>query len=182
MTQSELSTEYFNWMCQLITNTKRHSTKTLFKTLLYFLHTVPFRVVMAQDGNRAEDGIELRYRFGRRNGYPDYMIAEYLDDHPCSVLEMMVALAVRCEEHIMEDDEYGDRTWVWFWDMIDSLGLGHMTNSRFDVDQATDIIDRFLDREYDPDGSGGLFTVPGKRDLRTIEIWYQMQAYLETQS
>lgn len=179
MTKNELCTEYFDWMCQLVTD-RKHFSKTKFKKLLQFLHSIPFRVIIALDENRAEDGIRLRYRFGLRANYPDYIIAEYLDDSPCSVLEMMVALAVRCEEHIMEDDELGDRTGTWFWGMISSLGLKDMTNSNFDEEKAGMIVERFLDREYRPDGRGGLFTVPGKRDMRQVEIWYQMSAYIAT--
>lgn len=52
------------------------------------------------------------------------MIASYLDNRPCSVLEMIIALAIRLEEHIMDDPDIGNRTGQWFWDMIVSLGLG----------------------------------------------------------
>ena len=44
-----------------------------------------------------------------------------------------------------------------------------------------DIIDRFLDREFDPDGKGSLFWIPNCRfDLRDTEIWIQMLWYLDT--
>ena len=39
---------------------------------------------------------------------------------------MMIALAIRCEEHIMDDPDAGDRTGQWFWSMLVSLGLGSM--------------------------------------------------------
>ena len=94
---------------------------------------------------------------------------------------MMVALAIRCEENIMDDPSYGNRTGQWFWGMIVNLGLGFMTDSRFDEKFVDDVIFRFLNREYEPDGKGGLFTVRNcKYDLRTVEIWYQMCWYLDT--
>ena len=38
---------------------------------------------------------------------------------------------------------------------------------------------RFLERRYRRDGRGGLFYVKGcKKDLRSIEIWYQMNLYM----
>ena len=43
------------------------------------------------------------------------MISAYLDNKTCSVLEMMIALAIRCEEHIMDDPDVGNRTGQWFW-------------------------------------------------------------------
>ena len=108
------------------------------------------------------------------------MIAAFLDNQPCSVLEMMIALAIRCEEHIMDDPDVGNRTGQWFWNMIMNLGLGSMTDDQFDKRYAEQVIERFLNREYEQDGEGGLFTVKHcKHDLRTVEIWYQMCWYLD---
>lgn len=130
--------------------------------------------------NRYDDGIDLRYRFGNEQGYRDSMIASYLDNRPCSVLEMIIALAIRLEEHIMDDPDIGNRTGQWFWDMIVSLGLGSMDDSKFDKAHAIDVIRRFLDRDYGRDGKGGLFTIEHCRyDMRDIEIWYQANWYLD---
>lgn len=102
------------------------------------------------------------------------MRTSYLDNRPCSVLEMIIALAIRLEEHIMDDPDIGNRTGQWFWDMIVSLGLGSMDDSKFDKAHAIDVIRRFLDRDYGRDGKGGLFTIEHCRyDMRDIEIWYQ---------
>ena len=102
------------------------------------------------------------------------------DNRPCSVLEMIIALAIRLEEHIMDDPDIGNRTGQWFWDMIVSLGLGSMDDSKFDKAHAIDVIRRFLDRDYGRDGKGGLFTIEHCRyDMRDIEIWYQANWYLD---
>ena len=91
----------------------------------------------------------------------------------------MVGLAIRCES-FMDDTAYGDRTGQWFWGMITNLGLGHMTDSKFDEREADVIIDRFLNREYEPNGKGGLFTVRNyDEDLRDVEIWNQLCYYLD---
>lgn len=173
MTREKIQSEYFDWMYNLV-NGKPH-----FQLLLHRLNDTPFTYIIPMDGNRAEDGVELRYRFGYEVGYDDRIIASYLDDRDCSVLEMMVALALRCEEHIMDDPDFGDRTGRWFWDMINSLGLSNMTDSRFNIYYVDEVINIFLDRHYDRDGKGGLFTVKNSsRDLRSVEIWYQMSWYL----
>lgn len=178
MTEKELSREYFKWMCQLVCG-KRYSKTLSYRRLLTRLNEIEFTYLIDLDGNRAEDGINLRYHFGYENGYDSRMIASYLDDCPCSVLEMMVALAVRCEEHIMADSELGDRTGQWFWNMIVSLGLGSMMDSRYDEEYVDSVIYRFLNREYERNGKGGLFTIEHcPRDLRGVEIWYQMSWYL----
>jgi hypothetical protein len=132
------------------------------------------------DGNRAEDGIDLRYRFGYEQGYDSQTISTFLDNRPCSVLEMLIALAIRCEEHIMDDPDIGNRTGQWFWNMIINLGLGFMDDTKFDENYVKDVISRFLYRKYKRNGEGGLFTVEHcKNDLRTVEIWYQMCWYLD---
>lgn len=173
--QNELRQEYFDWMYQLVCDDRVHGK------LLSHLYDTPFTYILEMDGNRGADGEDLRYRFGRENGYGDQIIATELDDRPCSVLEMMVALSIRCEEHIMEDDEIGDRTGQWFWNMIVSLGLGSMTDVRYDADRVDDILHRFMYREFKPDGEGSLFTIEHcRQDMRNIEIWYQMCMYLET--
>ena len=174
MTRHELNDEYFEWMCRLVAHMPRY------RKLLRHLHNTDFSYILPRDGNRAEDGIELRYRFGYENAFDAPVIASCLDDRPCSVLEMMVALAIRCEEHIMEDQDIGDRTGQWFWMMIDNLGLSDMTNDRFDVDYIEEVLDRFHNREYKRNGEGGLFAVRNcTKDMRSMEIWYQLCTYLD---
>ena len=179
MTKNELKTRYFDWMCRLVCNDK-YSKKLSYKKLLSYLDTIEFTYILPLDDNRAEDGIDLRYRFGYEFEYEDRMIASYLDDRPCSLLEMMIALAMRCEETIMANPDYGDRMGQWFWNMIVNLGLGSMTDEKFDTKYIDDVIYIFLNREYKPNGEGGLFTVDNPtRDMRSVEIWYQMCWYLD---
>ena len=181
MIQDELRDEYFEWMCEHVYD-DHHSKKVTYHKLLHRLDEITFQDVIPIDGNRAEDGMDLRYRFAYEKRYGDGLIATYLDDRPCSVLEMMVALAIRCEEHIMEDPDIGDRTGQWFWNMIVSLGLGSMTDAKFDLDYVDDVIDRFMQRDFEYNGKGGLFTVENpRRDMRNVDIWYQMCFYLDDQ-
>lgn len=177
MTRNELDNQYFNWLYRLVVDT-RYSKQSYIK-LFERLYQTEFTYVIPMDGNRAEDGIELRYRFGRENDYHDAMIASVLDDGPCSVLEMMIALASRMEDQIMDNPEIGNRTGQWFWNMVVSLGLGSMTDRKFDGVWVDYALRRFVERDYYPNGEGGLFTVHNApRDMRNIEIWYQMNCYL----
>lgn len=180
MTESELNNEYFEWMCQLVYD-KRCTRGLSYRKLLRHLHCIDFQYLLQMDENRAEDGIDLRYRFGYEYKYEGSMIASCLDIRPCSVLEMLIALAFRCEEHIMTDPDIGNRMGQWFWSMIDSLGLGSMNDSKFDAVYTDNVIFRFMKRKYKRNGEGGLFTVERcKYDMRSVEIWWQMNWYLDS--
>lgn len=178
MTRNELNNQYFEWMYELVQN-ERYSKRRSYRKLIRYLNDISFRFSIPMDDNRSADGIDLRYRFGYDNSYDNRLIATLLDDHPCSVLEMMIALSVRCEENIMYNPDKGIRTGKWFWEMIINLGLMGMDDRYFDPDYVRSTIDRMLDRDYDPDGRGGLFIVRhARRDLRSVEIWYQACWYL----
>lgn len=133
------------------------------------------------DRDRGEKGKNLRYRFALVSNYSD-SIEEilYILDGPCSVFEMILALAIGCEEGIMDDPEMGDRTGQWFWGMIVNLGLGPMVDDKYDAQYVDEVIDIFLDRQYAPNGEGGLFTLRHcDIDLREVEIWHQLCWYLD---
>ena len=81
----------------------------------------------------------------------------------------------------MTDPDIGNRMGQWFWNMIVNLGLGSMSDSRFDAAYTDDVISRFMNRKYKRNGEGGLFTVERcKYDMRTVEIWWQMNWYLDS--
>lgn len=165
-------------MCSLVED-ENHPRTQCYQKLLHRLHEIEFTYIIEMDSNRAADGEDLRYRFGYENGYTKDLIDDYLCDGPCSVLEMMVALAFRCEEHIMDNPEMGNRTGQWFWTMVTNLGLSSMDDSEFDDQFVENVIFRFLNRRYRPNGEGGLFILHHcQRDLRRVEIWYQLMWYL----
>ena len=173
--RDRINDEYFEYLCELI-DINRFSKQVTYRKLLTHLHNIEFTWFIPHDDNRADDGIQLRRRYGLDQN--DVSLSQYLTG-PCSVLEMMVALAIRCEEFIMYDADIGDRSGQWFWGMVHSLGLTPMTDSKFDSEFVDDVIARFLNREYEPNGKGGLFTVRHcTHDLRTVEIWCQLSWYL----
>ena len=146
-----------------------------------YLHCTEFTWIVQKDSNRADDGIGMRYRFASSRYFNDELFPEVMDalDGPCSVLEMMIALAVRCEEDTMDNAEFGDRTGQWFWGMINSLGLHGEYDAVYDKSAVELSIERFLNRTYCSDGRGGLFTIRNCRhDMRKAEIWHQLCWYL----
>ena len=179
MTKEKLNKEYFNWLCELVCGDEGYN-KLSYKKLFTFLYNTEFIYFVEFDDNRAQDGIDFRYHFGYEKGYSIQTIDTYLHNKPCSVLEMMIAMAYRGEEQIMDDYNYGNRTGQWFWNMLSSLGLSKMSDLYFDEVYVSDIINRFLNREYEPNGKGGLFTIENTEyDLREVDIWTQFMWYLE---
>lgn len=182
MNRYDIRERYFRWLYDIVCES-RYVDGISYTKLLRQLHDTEFTYLILRDENRAENGINLRYRFAIAEGYGDILDQVLTDlDGACSVLEMMVALALACEEEIMDDPSYGDRTGQWFWSMIASLGLGPFTNSRYDRRAVDASMNRFLNREYEPNGKGGLFTIRGGHDvdLRGVEIWVQMCWYLDS--
>lgn len=172
MTRNDVANEYFEWLYDMVCN-GRFANDISYRKLLSYLHSTEFKYTIQKDWNRVKDGLNLRSKFSREADM-------YLDD-PCSVLEMMVALSIRCEETIMDDPKFGDRTGQWFWSMIRSLGLKSMTDDNYDKAYVIGTIEKFLHRDYSPDGEGGLFTIRNcKYDLRRVEIWCQLCWYLDS--
>lgn len=177
----DYESDYFEWLFNLMCG-QRFSKRVSYRRLLRYLHSAVFEYTLPMDEDRAKDGIYLRWRYTCDVGLKEYedIVLDRLDG-PCSVLEMIAALAIRCEETIMDDPTLGDRTGQWFWNMITNLGLGSMTDDNFDIDYVEDTVYRFLDRQYEPDGRGGLFTVRHcDLDMRHVEIWRQFTYYLNT--
>lgn len=179
MVGGQLYSDYFTWMYDKVRSPNQVLT---YYSLFDYLSNVEFTAIIPMDWNRAEDGRNLRYIFAYEMGIPSSVITEAFGDTPCSVLEMMVALANRCENSIMSNTNYGDRTWLWFWNMVYTLGLGNMDDGNFSSLTASHAMYRLLNRTYEPDGTGGLFKIHDRsKDMRQIEIWYQMNFYLDEQ-
>ena len=168
--------DYFEWMCSHVCNEKQ---RLQYSELLRFLFNREFTYILPLDENRALDGVELRYRYGREADISRSRVELVLDIRPCTVLEMLVALSIRIEETIMDNPEEGDRTPEWFWMMLYNLELTPYEDSNFSEEQVEFIVNRFLERIYDTDGKGGLVYIRNPRsNLRDVEIWYQLMWYI----
>ena len=175
----DIWTEYFDWMYNLVC----YNETTSYRRLLLKLHDIPFTYMIQRDKNRATDGVSLRFHFCDENDIPLEVLNHVLGNKPCSVLEMMVALARRIEESIMADPGIGNRTGLWFFEMLSSLHLILMDDSAYDEKEVERAINLLLSRGYSYNGDGGLFTLRRPLfDMRRMEIWYQMNGYLNEYS
>ncbi len=158
---------YFSWLTGLIGS---EYIRQNYQKLLWKLYQTDYIWELDHDENRASDGLYLRREFG-----------QYVDPYKkCSVLEMMIALARRAENDIMHDPDYGDRSGKWFWTMLQNLGLDTYDDMHFYEREVDRILDIFIHRRYDRNGTGGAFPVSHiSRDLRDTDLWWQMNAYLE---
>ena len=164
---------YLEWLSAMVISDE--SIRDSYQKVLEKLYFKRFYWNVPGDENRAEDGKVLRDIFRDETG----LLVN--SSSPCSVLEMMTALALRCENELMYDPDEGNRIDIWFWDMFENLGLDRLDDWHFDQIEFEKIMDRFLNRTYDKDGYGGLFFIEGfEKDMRKIEIWYQLNYFLRS--
>jgi hypothetical protein len=168
---------YFEWLLDKI-DMREHNHHIL----VDILHIKEFYWTISNDDNRLQDGKELRINFSEETGIRKI---ESLN-RPCSVLEVLVGMMFRFDNAMPDpetEEEEKERPSKWFWEMLENCGLAKYDDDyymqkdrRIEIDE---IITRILSRDYDKDGSGGLFPLKHpKKDQRKIELWYQMNAYI----
>lgn len=171
--------EYFDWLYDKIGNTVwRNETQTYFR-LAELLMLTEFQPIVDFDENRAIDGITLRDEFVDEYGSWE---GSKLPFEPCSMLEMLIALAVRL--HYEMDGFMVGEVPDMFWRMMRNCGLDKFTDeyanygwNRFEV-EVDEILDRINNRTYERNGVGGLFPLMHSRiDVRKQELHAQMGAW-----
>lgn len=171
-----LKNEYLRWLYTLLFGDEE---ETKYWCLSNKLFSIPFYWTVPNDDNRAEDGIQYRQEFFAIH-YKSYDIWW---DEPCSVFEMLFGLANRMED-ILENPMRPSDIGQWFEILISNIGLKACTDD-FWSSNCEKLVDRkiamVLDRTYNRYGQGGLFPLERnvKRDQRTVELWYQLMAYID---
>ena len=165
---------YFTWLySQVGSVTVRNRSKTYWN-LLRYLYKKQFSWLddVEKDANRAQDGKDLRREFLNETGTPLYDV-DWLDLE-CSMLELLVGLSTKLA---FEGDGEPDE---WFWQLIGNLGLMWCTDATPPDEYVWDqIINKVINRDYAPNGAGGLFPLQHtNEDQRGVELWYQANAYL----
>ena len=95
---------------------------------------------------------------------------------------MLIALAIRCENDIMQEKSLGDRTGIWFWTMLNNLGLLEMDDTHYNSEVVSFILSKFMDRKFDRRGYGSIFFANNRHeDFRATEFWYHMCWFLAEQ-
>jgi hypothetical protein len=95
------------------------------------------------------------------------------------MLELIIALAYRCEDMTADVVDGNRQVQDWFWDLLSNSGLEGYTDEQYDERLVDEILNNIIYRRYDRYGRGGLFPLKNpKKDQRKVELWYQMNAYL----
>jgi len=165
---------YLTWLYGHIANPEIANPSQSFWKLAKQLFTTEFLSFVPNDDNRVEDGRALRYEFIDDLGLED------VDPHwmavGCSFLEMLIGLSRR----LSFQDE--GQPLEWFWHLLANLGLRYNDRVRettmgYEIKEVTD---RVVYRTYDSSGRGGLFPlIHPDADQRRVELWYQLNAYLQ---
>lgn len=168
-----LDETYFVWLYSQVGSVKNRNRAKTYWTLLRLLHKKEFTWSnIEMDENRAQDGVDLRLEFKREIGND---LSEFgWMDYGCSMLELMIALSIKLA--FEGEGETSD----WFWVLIRNLGLIECTDANQpDPHIVENILDKVIERDYAPNGAGGLFPLEfSNEDQRDVELWYQAQAYL----
>lgn len=169
---------YFCWLIRLIGDDYIAAN---YQKLLRKLYSMEYVWELVYDKNRAADGLYLRKIFDAEMGSTGILQPKMSESPaPCSVLEMLIALARSAENNIMHDPDYGDRSPIWFWEMLENLGLDIYDDYNYYESEVDKIMDIFLHRRYATNGVGGAFPVTKPaQNMRQKDLWWQMNAYLE---
>lgn len=162
-----IKTDYYQWLVE-----KTGLNPGEYSSLLSALYYIPFRWSgnIRTDSNRAKDGLVLRCDYQAETGLLPFVKGD------CSVLEMLVALAIRIDDVLGTPGE--THIDEWFQIMVGNLGLLEETNDYFSGYEVESTIDRWLDRDFSYNGKGGIFPmVNSPEDQREIPLWDQMACY-----
>lgn len=178
-TSRDLTGDYLRWLEPQLTDEYGNGSKTYWE-LLNLMFEKEFVWVVPMDENRIVDGKDLRMEFSHVNGGSNRRQLEtadfLLNVAPISFLEVLIGLSRRMAFVA------GGQAPGWAWQLLSNVELHRMTDplSQPKRNKAQEIMDAVIWRTYEPDGTGGFFPLAWPdEDMTTVELWYQMNAYIE---
>jgi len=169
---------YFRWLCGTVGIGEQFGNRK--ETFAKSLHAKSFRAIIANDDNRAVDGQKLREQFADATLDEDCRCL----DGECTMLEMLVALALRMAFIVPTNRMPKALVPSLFARMVANLGLERFEDDDPHIDRKinrnNEAMEKWLNRQYTSMGVGGLFPLKvAREDQRRTEIWYQMMAYID---
>lgn len=172
---------YFEWLKNDAFSKK--TDRTQYEGCLRVLHDIPFYWTIWSDENRAGDALSFRQNdfleFQDDLGHLDQVwLGQWAMATP-SVLEVLLGMSRRWSF-------YFDQPVSYFFDhMFKNMGLHYFPGKIIpsaSQERIRAICDEWMARQFQPNGAGSPFPVNNQRaldivDMRTVEIWGQMNAY-----
>jgi len=159
--------EYYIWLTKKIDIPNNKQYLGLFERM----HNVEFVWTVPNDDNRVQDGLDLRSEFLNIQDGGEITIGGV------TCLEVLVALSRRVA--FIADGAHHSRKWAWT--LLKNLGLQRFSDPL--TPEKTARVDNILHdliwRHYHANGRGGFFPLQNPEvDQTTVEIWYQLNAYV----
>lgn len=171
---AKVDLDYFEWLTSQIDipESNQHTYNELFSRM----YEIEFVWHISGDGNRVQDGLDLRTQFMNQTRRRRSLDLDTIIHKGASVLEVLIALSIRTAFTA------GGVPEIWAWQLIENL---HLERS-FDpltpgkANRVDDILEALIWRTYQRDGQGGFFPLSSEApsDQTKIEIWDQMNIYV----
>ena len=178
-------TSYFQWLCDLV---RCDQDDKSYYNLLGMMYETPFEVKIDNDINRAVDGNEFKGAYildvyvAEEQKNIDFNISA---EQNCSILEMIMGISKRMAFELAEDESEDFDFYRYFWEILENLGLKQYDDVQFGDNfvrckiEIREILNKLNERKYKKSGEGGMFPLLfAEKNQKKVEIWYQMQAYI----
>lgn len=167
-----LKEEYLRWLEPQLKDEHATRTKTYWD-LANLMFETEFTWSVPMDDNRLVDAMDLRVEFARLFRASPNRLRSL---GPPSFLEVLIVLSRKMAFTA------GGSAPGWAWQLLNNIELLRMSDplSRAKYNRAQEIMHVVISRTYAPDGTGGFFPLAWPDDDQTkIELWYQLNAYVE---
>lgn len=174
MREEQLVALYHAWQVYTVAQMPQY------ESLFEMLDDIVYAFSNPSDGNRYEDGVGLRYKFAYDNTINYAEVAALLDTKPCTVLEMILAIACKMENMVEQPSFPYEFVPKYLNVMLRNLEIATMTNDNINKAYVEFAINKFINRLYDPiTGRGSLFpNVSNLPNYNHRDIWSQCMHYL----
>lgn len=172
MAKAEL--DYFEWLTSQIEipESNHHTYNELFGRM----YEIEFVWHISGDGNRVQDGLDLRTQFMNQTRRRRSLDIDTIIHKGASVLEVLIALSIRTAFIAGGPPE------IWAWQLIENLHLERAFDPFTDgkANRVDDTLEALIWRTYQRNGEGGFFPLSSEAlsDQTKIEIWDQMNIYV----
>ena len=183
---------YVEWLESFTIDERMDSNRRLsYHKLIKQLWDIEFEAFVGNDHDRAAEGLELRSRYNdilaKKAGDGDFTTPDVRDIFgECRVLEMLIALSMRMYD-LMQDMGVYNSVSRWFWEIMENVCFDILDDSEWGREdspraKSSELFVKNVCHEIMHGTGSGIGRKYGwfyLYDWDSIEIWYQMHAYLK---